>query len=121
MDDVPRLPDEHLQKAKEIIASQRTRSRCNRCYDRGYQGVDQHNMAVICSKCVDGEKVTEQWREYVRATPALVELYGDYFEPDEEEEAAAKEAREKAPPAARDAGRQQRGAAPPQRHRSAGR
>ena len=88
LDDVPKLPDEHLEKAKEIISRHRTRKNCKRCYDRGYQGITQLNMAVTCHKCVDEEKVTLEWQAYVRDTPALVEAYGDYFEADEEEDAA---------------------------------
>ena len=88
MEDVPKLPEEQLEKAKEIISRHRTKKNCKRCYDRGYQGVNQLNMAITCYKCVDEEKVTEEWQAYVRDTPALAEAYGDYFEADEEEEKA---------------------------------
>ena len=86
MEDVPKLPEEHLEKAKEIISRHRTKKNCKRCYDRGYQGVNQLNMAITCYKCVDEEKVNEEWRAYVRDTTALTEIYGDYFEPDESDE-----------------------------------
>ncbi|HJP31200.1 MAG: hypothetical protein QF689_01130 [Candidatus Latescibacteria bacterium] len=84
MEDVPKLPDEHLEKAKEIISRHRTKKNCNRCYGRGFQGVNQLNMVITCHKCVDEDKVTQEWQAYVRETPALVEAYGDYFEADEE-------------------------------------
>lgn len=89
MDKVPKLPDEHLDKAKEMVLRHRRRSNCKACYDRGYQGINEVNMLVTCAKCVDGEALMVEWRAYVRETPALVEMYGDYFEEEEEEEAAA--------------------------------
>mgnify|MGYP001563970218 CR=1 FL=1 len=91
MDSLPRLPDEHLTKARELAASNRKSTNCKRCYNRGYQGVDQDNMLVLCPKCVDVEEVGKLWRDYVRETPALKELYGDYFEDPEEEDAGADE------------------------------
>lgn len=84
-EEIPRLPDEHLGRAREIVAEQRTRQQCKVCYDRGYIGTNQDNMLVPCGKCVDGDGVMKAWREYVAATPALKELYGDYFEEEEEE------------------------------------
>ncbi|MBT4097300.1 MAG: hypothetical protein HOM68_21425 [Gemmatimonadetes bacterium] len=83
METTPRLPDEHLAKARELAAAQRSDKKCKICYSRGYQGTDQNNMLVLCAKCVDVDAVGKAWREYVRDTPALSELYGDYF--DEEE------------------------------------
>ncbi|MBT5452855.1 MAG: hypothetical protein HOI20_17415 [Gemmatimonadetes bacterium] len=83
---IPRLPDEHLGRAREIVAEKRTKQKCKVCYDRGYIGTNQDNMLVPCSKCVDVEGVMEGWRAYVAETPALKELYGDYFEDEEEEE-----------------------------------
>jgi len=89
MEEIPRLPDEHLAHAKEIVAGKRNGKSCKQCYERGFVGVNQNNMLVPCSKCVDGDAVMVEWREYVRATPALSELYGGYF--DEEEEADEEE------------------------------
>ena len=86
MEDVPKLTEEHLEKAKEIISRHRTKKNCNRCYNRGYQGVNQLNMAITCYKCVDEDKVTEEWQAYVRDTPELAQAYGDYFESDEADE-----------------------------------
>ncbi len=82
-EEIPRLPDEHLGKAREIVAAKRTVQRCKTCYDRGYIGTNQNNMLVPCSKCVDVNGVMEDWQVYVAETPALQELYGDYFEDDE--------------------------------------
>jgi hypothetical protein len=121
MEDVPKLPDEHLEKAKEIISRHRTKKNCSRCYDRGYQGVNQLNLAITCHKCVDEDKVTQEWRAYVRDTPALAEAYGDYFEAEEEEEIAGEEKTQVSRESTRRvaAGRGQRHTAQP--HRSVGR
>lgn len=124
MEDVPKLPDEHLEKAKEIISGHRTKKNCNRCYNRGYQGVNQLNMAILCYKCVDEEKVTTEWQAYVRDTPALTEAYGDYFESEEEEVAEGEDKPEPVPEPVRDMGKKnanKRGGSAPQMHRPAGR
>jgi len=84
---VPRLPDEHLAKAREMVSRHRRRSRCNTCYDRGYRGTNQLNMLVTCPKCVDGEALMTEWRAYVNGTAQLAEMYGDYFEPESEDSA----------------------------------
>lgn len=89
MDDVPKLSDEHLEKAKEMLSGHRTKKNCKSCYDRGYQGINQMNMVIPCHKCVDVDEVTKQWQAYVRDTAELAEAYGDYFESDEEEEGGA--------------------------------
>jgi hypothetical protein len=86
MSETPRLPDTHLEKAKDLALQHRRTSKCKVCYDRGYQGADEHNMLVLCPKCVDSESVIKDWRQYVRDTPELVQLYGDYFEDEEEDE-----------------------------------
>ena len=92
---IPRLPDEHLGRAREIVAEKRTKQKCKVCYDRGYIGTNQDNMLVPCSKCVDVEGVMEGWRAYVAETPALKELYGDYFEDEEEESTDESEGEDK--------------------------
>lgn len=85
MEEIARLPDEYLARAREIVAAHRTRKNCKSCYDRGYVGTNQNNMLVPCSKCVDSDAVMEEWRQHVRQTPELAKLYGDYFEEEEEE------------------------------------
>ena len=86
MSQTPRLPDNHLDKAKGLALQHRRRSKCKVCYDRGFQGTDEHNMLILCPKCVDSESVIKDWRQYVRDTPELVQLYGDYFEDDDEDD-----------------------------------
>ena len=82
-EEVPRLPDEYLGKAREIAVAKRTKKRCKICYDRGYIGTNQNNMLVPCSKCVDVDAVMVDWKNYVAETPELKEIYGDYFEEEE--------------------------------------
>ena len=92
MESLPRLPDQYLEQAKEMIGRHRRRRSCKTCFDRGYLGVNQDNMLVPCSKCVDEEAVLAEWKEFVMATPELAELYGDYYEDEEsaeEEQAGA--------------------------------
>jgi hypothetical protein len=86
MEKLPRLSDEYLEQAKEMVARHRKAKKCKLCYDRGYQGVNQDNMLVPCSKCVDTDAVLKEWTAYVRNTPELAELYGDYYAEAEEEE-----------------------------------
>ena len=54
---MPRLPDKHLGRAREIVAEKLTKQKCKVCYDRGYIGTNQDNMLVPCSKFVDVEGV----------------------------------------------------------------
>lgn len=86
MDRPPRLPDEHLARARQMVARHQIASTCKLCYGRGYRGVNQHNMLTPCSKCVDTDALQEAWKAYVRETPELVALYGDFFEDEEETE-----------------------------------
>ena len=71
--------------SKGLALEHRNDSNCKLCYKRGYQGVNQNNLLVPCSKCVDNDGLMESWRTYVRETPELKELYGDYFEAEVEE------------------------------------
>lgn len=86
METVPRLPDQYLERAREMVARHKKKQNCKKCYDRGYLGVDQHNLLVPCGKCVAGDELLAEWRQFVRDTPQLHQLYGDYFEEKEEPE-----------------------------------
>jgi len=89
-----RLDDKHLEKAKEIVLSARKKKSCKVCYDRGYIGVNQQNMVVLCHKCVDAEKATEEWKKYVLENEDLKEHYSEFFEEEDEntqEEEASEE------------------------------
>lgn len=84
MEKIPRLPDEYLEKAREMAARHKNKKNCKRCYDRGYLGVDQNNLLIPCTKCVADDALLAQWRQFVRDTPELHQLYGDYFEEEEQ-------------------------------------
>jgi hypothetical protein len=94
MESLPRLPDQYLERAKEMILEHRRRKSCKTCFDRGYLGVNQDNMLVPCNKCVDHEALMQEWKGYVAATPELEEMYGEYYASEESEvepESAEKE------------------------------
>ena len=97
MEEIPRLPDKYLENAREMVVKHRAKKSCKRCYDRGYLGVDQDNLLVPCAKCVDNDALLAEWRQFVRDTPELSQLYGDYFEAHPEEEGAAQEETQHAP------------------------
>jgi hypothetical protein len=75
-----KLDEQHLEKAKEIVLKHRTRKSCNKCYDRGYIGVNEHNLLITCQKCVDSDASMEEWKEYVKDYPELVEYFQELFE-----------------------------------------
>lgn len=79
-----KLADEHLQAAIKMIERNRTKKRCNYCYDRGYVGYTPENQVISCHKCVDEEKAMIEWKEYVATIPELKEYYSDLFEEAEE-------------------------------------
>ena len=89
MDDIPRLPKQYLEKAKDLACLHRTKKNCKACYDRGYLGTNEQNLLVTCHKCVDGDEVNKAWCSLVRETPELDAMYGDYFEDDDSKKAAA--------------------------------
>jgi hypothetical protein len=78
-----RLDDKHLEKAKEFVRDNRIKKRCDNCYDRGYIGVNEQNLLIPCHKCVDLEKVMEDWKNYVADLKELREEFSDLFEEDE--------------------------------------
>lgn len=83
-DKIPRLPDQYLDNIKELTLKHRRQTNCKTCYNRGYLGTTQDNLLVPCSKCVPTDELMDDWRKFVRETPALAELYGDYFEAEDE-------------------------------------
>jgi hypothetical protein len=80
-----RLDDKHLEKAKEIALKNRKKKSCNKCYDRGYIGVTEENLLVICTKCVDIDKAMEDWKEYISDFPDLKEHFKELFEEENKE------------------------------------
>ncbi len=81
-----RLDEKHLEKAKEIALKNRKRKSCNKCYDRGYIGVTEENLLVLCTKCVDIDKAMQDWKEYVAQFPDLKEHFKELFEEENQKE-----------------------------------
>ncbi|MCF7913210.1 MAG: hypothetical protein K9M99_11820 [Candidatus Cloacimonetes bacterium] len=77
------LEEKHLDVVKEIAVRNRTKQRCDRCYDRGYIGVSQENLLVLCPKCVDMEKAQAEWKDYVSQHEDLMEHFADLFKEEE--------------------------------------
>ena len=92
MDSVPKLPERYLEDARRLTAARIVKKNCKLCFGRGYRGTNQNNMLVTCGKCVDEEALFEDWKAFVRQTPELSELYGDYYEDEETEQEADGEA-----------------------------
>ncbi|MFA5466188.1 MAG: hypothetical protein WC218_09425 [Candidatus Cloacimonadales bacterium] len=79
------LAENHLEKAKEIALNNRKKRTCKKCYDRGYIGLTPENTLVICEKCVNVDAAMEEWKEYVKQDPQLMDDFKDLFEEEEEE------------------------------------
>jgi hypothetical protein len=86
-----KLDEIHLEKAKEMAVRNRTKKKCKLCYDRGYIGVTPENLLVPCHKCVDIDKVMEEWKVYVAEIPELKEYFADLFEEKKEDENSEQE------------------------------
>ena len=93
--DTPKLPERYLDDARRMTASHIVKKKCKLCYGRGYLGVNQLNMLVTCSKCVDEDALFEEWKAFVRQTPELNALYGDYYESDDAEAEEGEETEDK--------------------------
>ena len=85
------LAEQHLDKAKEIVLKHRKKRSCKKCYDRGYIGTSSENTLVVCEKCVDVEKAMEEWKEYVKTDPQLMEDFKDLFEEETKEAESTEE------------------------------
>jgi Zn finger protein HypA/HybF involved in hydrogenase expression len=48
-----KLADEHLEVAQEIAQKHRRKKHCDHCYDRGWIGINEQNLLVLCPHCVD--------------------------------------------------------------------
>ncbi|MGI6197567.1 MAG: hypothetical protein ACOYIS_00360 [Candidatus Cloacimonadaceae bacterium] len=75
-----RLDDVHLEAAQAIAAAHRTKKSCDTCYDRGWIGVSEQNLLVLCTRCVDMETAMEKWKEYVSQHEDLKEHFSELFE-----------------------------------------
>jgi len=82
------LDEKHLEEAKKIALKHRTKKSCGNCYDRGWIGVNDQNLLITCTKCVDIDAVMEDWKAYVSGHDDLKEHFSELFEekPVEDEE-----------------------------------
>ncbi len=82
------LDEKHLDEAKKMALKHRKKKSCSLCYDRGWIGVNDQNLLITCTKCVDIEAVMEDWKAYVSGHADLKEHFSELFEeaPAEEEE-----------------------------------
>lgn len=74
------LDDKHLAAAQEIALKHRRKKSCGDCYDRGWIGVTDQNLLVLCTHCVDMEAAMEDWKAYVSGHEDLKEHFGELFE-----------------------------------------
>jgi len=101
------LEEKHLEEAKKIAAKHRKKKSCDHCYDRGWIGVNDQNLLITCTKCVDIEAVMEDWKSYVSDHADLKEHFSELFEEKPVEEKAdhvmeiPKEHRKMTPPPAK--------------------
>ncbi|HHZ15296.1 MAG TPA: hypothetical protein GX398_04200 [Candidatus Cloacimonetes bacterium] len=81
-----KLDEKHLEAAQKMAAAHRTKKSCDTCYDRGWVGVSEQNLLVLCTRCVDMEAAMADWKEYVSQHEELKEHFSDLFEEKEEVE-----------------------------------
>ena len=87
-----KLDDIHLEAARQIAQKHRKKKSCDQCYDRGWIGVSEQNLLVLCTKCVDMDAAMEDWKQYVTEHEELKEHFSELFEEkaiDSEESKAA--------------------------------
>ncbi len=81
-----KLNEADLEIAKQIAFKNRKKKSCDVCYDRGWVGVNQENLVILCHKCVDMEKALEDWKNFVNEKPELKEHFKELFEEEEKTE-----------------------------------
>lgn len=74
------LEEKHLDEAKLIAAKHRKKKSCGQCYERGWIGVNDQNLLILCTKCVDMDAAMEDWKTYVSAHEDLKEHFSELFE-----------------------------------------
>jgi len=75
-----KLDDKHLEAAKEIAKEHRRKKSCDSCYERGWIGVSEQNLLVLCTRCVEMEPAMAAWKEYVSQHEELKEHFNELFE-----------------------------------------
>ncbi len=84
-----KLDDKHLEAAKEIAKKHRRKKSCDNCYERGWIGVSEQNLLVLCTRCVEMEPAMADWKEYVQQHEELKEHFSELFEEKPAEEGTA--------------------------------
>ncbi len=74
------LEEQHLEEAKKIALKHRKKKSCDHCYDRGWIGVNDQNLLILCTRCVDMEPAMEDWKTYVSGHEDLKEHFSELFE-----------------------------------------
>ena len=74
------LDEKHLEAAKAMALKHRTKKSCGLCYDRGWIGVNDENLLITCTKCVDLDATMEEWKTYVLEHDDLKEHFAELFE-----------------------------------------
>lgn len=80
------LDEKHLDEAKKIVLKHRKKKSCDHCYDRGWIGVNDQNLLITCTKCVEIDPAMEEWKNYVSGHNDLKEHFSELFEEKEIEE-----------------------------------
>lgn len=83
-----KLEDKHLEAAQEIAKKHRRKKSCDDCYERGWVGITEQNLLVLCTRCVDMDSAIDEWKAYVSANEDLKEHFSELFEEKEVDEEA---------------------------------
>ncbi|MDY0151734.1 MAG: hypothetical protein RBS43_05630 [Candidatus Cloacimonas sp.] len=83
-----KLEDHHLEAAQQIAKEHRRKKNCDVCYERGWIGVSEQNLLILCTRCVDMDAAMEAWKAYVSSHEELKEHFSELFEEKPVEEAA---------------------------------
>ena len=75
-----KLEDHHLEAAKQIAKDNRRKKSCDICYERGWIGVSEQNLLVLCTRCVEMDAAMEAWKAYVSSHDDLKEHFSELFE-----------------------------------------
>lgn len=75
-----KLDEKHLDVAKQIAKEHRRKKSCDNCYDRGWIGVSEQNLLVLCTRCVEMDAAMEAWKAYVNEHEDLKEHFSELFE-----------------------------------------
>jgi len=73
------LDEKHLEAAKKIALKHRKKKSCDHCYDRGWIGVNDQNLLILCTKCVEMDAAMEDWKAYVSGHKDLKEHFAELF------------------------------------------